>query len=332
MNRKLIAIACLLALVSMTGCSGVDKCQKQKDTLAKAQSELKAAASQCNNGEWPEESYIWFHFEAAQKAAAEAESLLIQRKDYWWDRFDGEIRRFDGSMREVNNALKVAEKGKGVAKNLQSFVDPGDNPRLSFHLREAREDLRFWDAGRKWAESVETAEAHFDFATRLKEHKAAVPSNTIVELRDRVLDEGDIDSHDGDSPRIKAHLRQAAFCVSLIRTSRTSSVNELAASEFRLVHDLRRNKAPEKKCSKEENWDRRDAIERVALFDRLVVLGQEIEQRCPKTCPEVAMLQATKELYASAVTGDDREQMFKEVAAAIERLEDGLLRFKKCGK
>jgi hypothetical protein len=337
MKCKLLAVPGLLAVILLSGCSSekddnrLEEIYKARQQIISTQQRATSESTLCVG--------LTIELKEAGKHVDAADKAYKTKPDHWWKVYNNEMGSFHDSMNHTDKLIEAARKANDCRKSLAAFTDEAGDQHVAFHISQARQDLETWDKVGGSLQLPTVAQAHINFAKRLQENPAAVSSNDVVVLRDTVYIEGDVDSHDGDSPRVKAHLRQAAFCVTVIREAQAKGryyddVVRLAEAEFKLVHDVRRNSPAKKECSKsEEDYDVKQARQRVELFDRLVKVGQEINERCPKTCAEVAMLKATEQLYASAVSGAivyDRK--FNEVAAAIDRLEDGLLRFKKCGK
>src|SRR5262249_52041937 len=127
----------------------------------------------------------------------------------------GATSNYEHGLRTVNEKIGVAEKimqsaarAKTLLADLPELKAKSTSARAQFHLAQVEPDLQVFAENRMAMEMVSSAESHAAYARRLIAQPLAEPSeyNSLVVLRDKLFDEGDIARHTGDSEQVKAHL------------------------------------------------------------------------------------------------------------------------------
>jgi hypothetical protein len=335
----------LALLAGLTGCSdsAFSSNREAKERLSKKQAEFREEKAKAlkvfNATDFP-------NLDSIERELASLEIALAASDDrgYSFSRheLDQTLRSIDHQLADLGKMYVLRDEGLALAATLKQRQKSPRSERAQFHFDEAQADLDLWTSRQTQLSLVTSAQEHFKFSEQLLARPLSVPAeeNSIVAVRDKLFFEGDIDKHTGDSDTIKAHLHQAKACVLLYRQAcrengYSSSLKNLAMLEFLHVHHLRRGTNE----PKGDGYDRYEE-ERICLVivDRLTQVRQQINAACPAKSTVVSQLRDT-EMALTAATEElahgrkDRTGLtFKQVLAAVERLEDAFLRFKQCGE
>ncbi|MBX9669570.1 MAG: hypothetical protein K2X93_18245 [Candidatus Obscuribacterales bacterium] len=329
MTRKLFICGLLVAsLVTGVGCEKKQEKPSPKDAFAKSMSNLEELKNEA--AKQPNSRVVQGELKSAVNQAKRVDDQL-KRGGHPYYAFE-EIERLDKNLQDLKAALGYQKHSRDLREDInegQVKVLAKDNPRAMFHIQQALLDLDLFDECAPAVCFIQMPEQHMSFVEKLLRNPKAEPlgldscteeraAARMVQFRDQMFFEGNIEAHPGDSEIVKAHLVQAARYISNFRTiAKTDSSSEpinLAGLELERVWQLRRNIGSDKKLDK-----RVEVIERFAIVKRkvanrpfnqnLAVLVKDIDERC--------LTQSTKSLS---------ENDFKELIYGVDRLEDAYLR------